>query len=399
MKHTTIEPDDLKALLRARGVCVIIPTYNNCATISTVIADAKAYCDDVLVVNDGSTDGTADTLRRTPGITLIDYPRNGGKGYALKRGIRQALAMGFSYAITMDADGQHYAKDIATLLHANQQHPGALIVGNRKLSGVDRSAGSSFAIRFANFWFYIQTGRKGIDTQSGYRLYPIKKLHGLGLLTSRYEAELELLVFASWHGTPLHGTPIDVYYPPREERVSHFRPAYDFARISLLNTCLCFLAVVYGLPLRLLRFLGRIGRTAYALIAFLFFSLVVVTPLIRLYILIGKTTEAKRMRVHRFIQWMCRRIMLNNVIPGSRFSYNVAPGVDFNKPHIIVCNHQSHFDLTCMLIFHPKIVFVTKDWVYHNPFYGFVIRTAEYVPASNGIDDLMPQFRSLADRG
>jgi hypothetical protein len=119
--------------------------------------------------------------------------------------------MGFSYAITLDGDGQHYPKEISRFLEANREHPWTLIVGSRNQEGINRSKGSNFANRFSNFWFWVQTGRRLSDTQTGYRLYPLKRLHGLSLLTSRYEAELELLVFASWHGTEIVEIPIDVY--------------------------------------------------------------------------------------------------------------------------------------------------------------------------------------------
>jgi hypothetical protein len=137
-------------------------------------------------------------------------------------------------------------------VEANIAHPGALIVGSRDLSGIDASGGSLFANRFSNFWFAVQTLHPLPDTQTGFRLYPLHKLSGFRWITSRYEAELELLVFAAWHGVRLVSLPIRVYYPPREERVTHFRPAADFARISVLNTVLCFLAVVYGWPRMLL---------------------------------------------------------------------------------------------------------------------------------------------------
>ena len=79
------------------------------------------------------------------------------------------------------------------------------------------------------------------DTQTGYRLYPLHKLHGLSLLTNRYEAELELLVFASWHGTEIVSIPIQVYYPPREERISHFRPGMvSLASASSTPYCVCW---------------------------------------------------------------------------------------------------------------------------------------------------------------
>ena len=162
--------------------------------------------------------------------------------------------MGFAYAITLDADGQHFPEDIPHMLRANQKHPGALIVGQRKdLDKAERSAGSKFANAFANFWFAIQTGHRLKDTQTGFR----------------YEAELELLVFASWHGVKLVSTPINVYYPKPEDRVSHFRPYADFSRIFVLNTVLCVLAVVYGLPLAIWRFLMTFLRTSYALLFFI----------------------------------------------------------------------------------------------------------------------------------
>ena len=391
--------DDKRQTLRDRGICVVIPTYNNGGTIVDVVEAAKEYCHDIIVVNDGSTDDTPTLLAAMEGITVVSYARNRGKGYALKRGFRQALSAGFSYAITLDGDGQHYPRHINDFLRANQEHPGALIVGKRNLDGAERSKGSSFANRFSNFWFFVQTGKRLADTQTGYRLYPLKKLHGLSLLTDKYEAELELLVFPSWHGVELVSIPIDVYYPPREARVSHFRPGKDFARISVLNTVLCMLALVYGLPLRIGRFVMKYARTLYALVFFLFLSLVVITPFVWLYTKTGAMTEKKRRKLHQLIYKSARFIMLRHGIPGAPFTYQVAEGVDFAQPHVIVCNHQSHLDLMCQLIFTPNMIFLTNDWVWNNPFYGLLIRNAEYYPVAEGIDTLLPKLRSLAERG
>ena len=390
---------DPRKTLNERHICVVIPTYNNCGTIVHVVEETKLYCDNIIVVNDGSTDDTASVLSNIDAITVISYPKNRGKGYALKQGFRKALSMGYSYAITLDGDGQHYPKDIIEFLHANQEHPGALIIGNRNLHGVERSKGSSFANRFSNFWFFVQTGKRLGDTQSGYRLYPLKKLHGLSLLTSKYEAELELLVFPSWHGVELKEIPIDVYYPPKEERVSHFRPGKDFTRISILNTILCVLAVVYGLPLRLFRFLAKWGRTLYSLLLFVVLMLFIITPFVWVYTKFGKMTEKKREALHRIIYNISRFFMLKHGIPGTHFTYHVAEGVDFNKPRVIICNHQSHLDLMCQLIFTPNMIFLTNDWVWKNPFYGLLIRNAEYFPVANGIDALLPKLRSLVERG
>ncbi len=391
--------EELKSQLRARGICVIIPTYNNEKSIGQVVTDTLGYCDDVIVVNDGSTDSTTATLNEMSGITLVSYPQNKGKGHALREGFRRALSMGLAYAITLDADGQHYPADIPLFLKANQEHPGALIVGRRQLEGVDRSKGSNFANKFSNFWFYVQTGKALEDTQTGYRLYPLRKLHGLNLLTSRYEAELELLVFASWHGVDLVSIPVNVYYPPREERVSHFRPGMDFARISVLNTVLCFLAVVYGLPLRLGRKLMMFLRTLYSLLFFLFFTMVMFTPVVWLYLKIGKITEKKRYRLHQLLYHASRCVMIHHGIPGAKFSCEMVEKVDFTQPRIIICNHQSHLDLMCQLVFTPKIVFLTNQWVWNNPFYGLIIRNAEYLPVKDGLDSMLPHLKSLVARG
>lgn len=393
------DKDKQQQTLHDRGICVVIPTYNNGGTITRVVRETLLECRDVIVVNDGSTDNTSSQLHQVEGVTLIEYATNRGKGYALREGFKRALEMGFSYAITLDGDGQHYPSDICHFLTANQKHPGTLIIGSRRLEGVERSEGSKFANKFSNFWFWVQTGRKLPDTQTGYRLYPLKKLRGLSLLTSRYEAELELLVFASWHGTELVPIDINVYYPPREERVSHFRPGVDFARISVLNTVLCFLAVVYGLPLRLFRLLSNIVRTGYSLLFVLFFCFCIITPAVWLYVKIGKLTEKKRHNLHRLIYHATRFVMLRHGIPGTCFSYQVAEGVDFNKPSVIICNHQSHIDLACQLIFTPNMIFLTNQWVWHNPLYGLLIRNAEFYPVAEGIDALMPKLQSLVERG
>ncbi len=234
--------------------CVIIPTYNNAGTICRVIADVKRYTSDIIVVNDGCTDETPSLLADT-GVIVVDYGRNRGKGYALKAGFSKACALGFDYAITIDADGQHFASDIPAFVKAIRQHPDSMIVGSRNLTEKNMPAANTFANKFSNFWFKLQTGIDLPDTQTGYRLYPLRKMGKLWWLTSRYEAELEMLVYAAWQGISIVPIGVKVYYPPAGQRVSHFRPVYDFARISLLNTILCFLAVVYALPLKLIRLL------------------------------------------------------------------------------------------------------------------------------------------------
>ncbi len=276
----TTDIEKQRRLLRERGICAIIPVYNNETTVAGVVADTLVQCADVIVVDDGSTDGTPQRLAAIEGITIVTLGRNRGKGHALREGFRKALAMGFAYAITIDADGQHYPADIALFLKANIENPGCLIVGSRQMEGAERTKGSRFANQFSNFWFAVQTGVWLDDTQTGYRLYPLRKLRWLNLLSARYEAELALMVAASWHGVRLVPIKVRVYYPPRSLRVTHFRPYKDFARISALNAVLCVLAVVYGWPARLLRSAMTVGRTLYSLLTFTFFCTVVSTPVV-----------------------------------------------------------------------------------------------------------------------
>lgn len=388
-----------KETLRARGICVVILTYNNEATVGRVVMECLDYCHDVIVVNDGSTDKTGDILKSIGGITVVGHSENRGKGYALKRGLLKAKELGFAYAITIDSDGQHFPKDIIHFLEANKKFPGAIIVGRRNLKEANRPLGSSFANKFSNFWFILQTGKRLEDTQTGYRLYPVRKLHGLRFLTSRYEAELELLVFPSWHGVEIHSIPIEVYYPPRGQRVSHFKPLADFARISLLNTVLCVLAVLYGLPIRLCRWSSKYVRTLSSIVFCVVFIMLLMSPVVWIYAKIGKMNEKKRLNIHRLINWFARTLMFRIGIPGTKFSYKVDSSEDFKMPSVIICNHQSHLDLMCQLIFTPKMVFLTNNWVWNNPLYGAIIRNAEFFPVAEGIERLLPKLKSLVKRG
>ena len=390
---------DQQQLLHDRGICVVIPTYNNDGTIAAVVADTLKACKDVIVVNDGSTDHTSSILHSIEGITLVEYDQNRGKGHALKCGFERALQMGFAYAITLDADGQHYPHDIRHFLKANQQHPGALIIGNRKLEGVDRSKGSSFANQFSNFWFYVQTGRHLQDTQTGYRLYPLKKLYGLRLLTSRYEAELELLVFSAWNGVKIVPVPVNVYYPPREERVSHFRPAYDFTRIFILNTCLCFLALCYGLPLAVLRLVRTAVYTVYSLLFFLVWTLLFLIPASAACVLFIRNRQKRTWQLHRLLCFVGKLVMRWHGIPGVKRRMVNEYGEDYSRPAVVICNHQSPLDLMAMLAQSPKLTLLTNDWVWRNVFFGFAVRHAEYYPVTDGIDTILPKLRSLVERG
>ena len=237
--------------------CVLIPTYNNSTTIAQVIKDVLQYTDDVCVVNDGSTDTTLDILSQFSQIKLHTYSKNVGKGWALRQGFEFVRNHNYEYAITLDSDGQHFADDLPTMLEALEKNNHAIIIGARNMNQSSVPGKSSFGNKFSNFWFTLETGISVPDTQSGYRLYPVKALEGIRFFTYKYEFEIEVIVRGSWSGLDVIAVPVKVYYPPAEERISHFRPFKDFSRISVLNTVLVFWTFAWIKPRDFFRHIFR----------------------------------------------------------------------------------------------------------------------------------------------
>lgn len=238
---------------KALKTCVLIPTYNNATTLGKLIDEVLSYCEDVFVVNDGSTDQTSQLLHQFPKVQLIEYHPNQGKGWALRQGFEAARGKGFDYAITIDSDGQHFAKDLSVFLQKLKEEKEAIIIGARNMDQESVPGGSSFGNRFSTFWFKLETGIAVSDTQSGYRLYPLASITDIRYYTKKYEFEIEVLVRAAWQGVKVLEVPVSVYYPPQSERISHFRPFKDFFRISILNTVLVFICFLYIKPKELFR--------------------------------------------------------------------------------------------------------------------------------------------------
>lgn len=233
--------------------CVLIPTYNNGGTVADVLRDVLQYTTQVIVVNDGSTDNTAELLKGFPQVRVVTHSPNKGKGMALRTGFKEAVKLGYHHAITLDSDGQHYAKDVVQFLTWLEAEPNSLLIGARNMDQENVPGKSSFGNRFSNFWFWVNTGIRLEDTQSGYRSYPVSKLAHKKYFTTKYEFEIEVIVRASWSGIAVRGVPVSVYYPKPEERVSHFRPGKDFTRISILNTVLVLISVLWIKPRDFLR--------------------------------------------------------------------------------------------------------------------------------------------------
>lgn len=240
-------------LCRDLRACILVPTYNNCASLAAVIEDIAQYTDQIIVVNDGSTDDTAAILKQFPFLQVITQPVNQGKGYALRCGFRYAYSKGYRYAITIDADGQHFATDLHKFLEKAMGMPNAIIMGARNMNQEAVPGKSNFGNRFSNFWYKIETGIELPDTQSGYRLYPLEPLQQIRFFTRRFEFEIEVLVRAAWNDVDIVSVPVKVYYAPPELRVSHFRPVKDFTRISLLNTILVLITLLYIVPRNFIR--------------------------------------------------------------------------------------------------------------------------------------------------
>ncbi|MBW6481817.1 MAG: DUF2062 domain-containing protein [Vicingaceae bacterium] len=234
--------------------CVIIPTYNNANTLKRVIDGVLVHAENapIIVVNDGSSDDTSSILKDYNNkIDIITNEVNLGKGISLRKAFKHAFEKGIKYAITIDSDGQHYPEDILLFIDAAKNNPGALIMGSRNMAQAGVPGKSSFGNKFSNFWFKIETGITLPDTQTGFRLYPLEPISQLKLFTTKFETEIEVIVKLAWKKVEIIPIEINVLYDS-EERISHFRPFKDFTRISILNTYLVTLTLLYYLPLRVL---------------------------------------------------------------------------------------------------------------------------------------------------
>ena len=143
--------------------------------------------------------------------------------------------------------------------------------------------------------------------------------------------------------------------------------------------------------------LKRILYTALTLLVFFLAAFVIVTPLTLIYIVLWPRTKNKRYRYHQMICAFMRIAL--KLLPGVKFSLENKYGEKFYKPAVIIANHQSHLDLLCTMMLHPKVVLLTTDWVWKNPIYGVIIRFAEFYPVSDGYDKNVERLQNLVKRG
>ena len=248
--------NNIQLKIKQLRCCVILPTYNNELTLCRVIDGVLNYTNNIIVINDGSTDNTSLLLENYPNIEIIHKPKNTGKGSTLKMGFQRSTSLGFEYAITLDTDGQHYPDDIPNFVNSLYEslNKNILIIGDRNMNNADVFAQSAKGNRVSTFWMYTTTGLRLNDSQSGFRLYPVKEMHTIRFLnsTKKFEFEIEAIVKSFWSGIDIKHVPINVLYDP-EERVSHFRPFRDISRMVVLYTWFLLVRVFYITPRNLFR--------------------------------------------------------------------------------------------------------------------------------------------------
>ena len=211
---------------------MLIPAYNAEETLRGVIEGVKRNHLDIIVVDDGSTDSTAQ-IAVEMGVILLQHRGNRGKGRALRTGFTYLMDHGYEAVITLDADGQHNPSEIQRFVEMYQKGGPGLIIGSR-------------AAQFSEMpWlrrFWNQLGAKAVsqltktlvsDSQSGYRLIHTEVLRDLELTTSTYETEMELLIKACKKGYGVVNIPI-TGQAINDTSTSHFRPVVDTFKICML---------------------------------------------------------------------------------------------------------------------------------------------------------------------
>jgi glycosyltransferase involved in cell wall biosynthesis len=211
---------------------VVIPSYNEAATVREVAARARRQCSNVIVVDDGSDDGTAQALAGLD-VTVLRNDENCGKAGSLTRGFDHALAHGAASVMTLDADGQHAPEEIPSFLERTVQYPAAFIIGARRRDQRRASFWRYAANRIADFWIGWAAGKPIEDSQSGFRLYPAQLLRAVMIPHGRQESfvyESEILIEAARRGFDVRNVAVSVSSRSGPSP-SHFRPLLDIAKI------------------------------------------------------------------------------------------------------------------------------------------------------------------------
>ncbi len=216
---------------RNKNIAIVIPAYNEEATIFDVVQAALKQSEKVIVVDDSSVDKTIEKLTGLP-ITLIRHEENKGKAASLWDGFIEALEAGVDAIITIDGDGQHAAEDIPLLLEKAAEFPNGIIIGARLADKSTIPAKRYYANKFANFWIAWAAGYPIADSQSGFRLYPKSLFDHLNIsIEHSFVFESEILIKAAQLGVYSHPVKIPAVYK-KGARPSHFRGVHDITLIT-----------------------------------------------------------------------------------------------------------------------------------------------------------------------
>jgi len=216
-----------KVVLEDR-ICVIIPAYNVADTIGEVVQGAFQHVRTVMVVDDGSGDGTGENAL-SAGASVIIIDRNRGKGNALKVLFKEAAKQGYTTVISMDGDGQHNPDEIPRLIHAHKANPGSIVVGSRMHSRENIPRARYNSMHVARFFISLAANQFIEDTQCGYRVYPLALIQHMALTQEKYVTESEILIKAGDMGVAIDFVRIGAIYG---EIHSHFRPVLDVTAIT-----------------------------------------------------------------------------------------------------------------------------------------------------------------------
>jgi glycosyltransferase involved in cell wall biosynthesis len=211
--------------------CIVIPAYEAERTLRSVVGDLReaGIHAPIYVIDDGSRDRTTDIARELR-VRVIRHDYNRGKGAALRTAMGIALGEGHDTCVTCDADGQHPATAVKTILEADTPRD-SLVLGIRNLVTAGAPRANQVSNGISNFFLSWFSGRPLKDTQCGLRRYPIPETLALRAKADRYAYEAEVILRAIRAGMRVIEIPIDVYYPPENERITHFDSVRDPARI------------------------------------------------------------------------------------------------------------------------------------------------------------------------
>jgi glycosyltransferase involved in cell wall biosynthesis len=238
--------------------CIVVPTYNNPATIRNVVERVRQHCADVIVVDDGSDEpgrGACEALAADGLARVTRRAQNGGKGAAVKTGFDVALALGFSHVLQVDADGQHDLDRIPFFLEQAKQRPDALLLGY-PIYDASAPKGRILARRITHFWVSLELGSPDIvkDAMVGFRVYPLAQVVAVPVGGNRMDFDVEIAVRLARAGLPIINLPVGVRYLSEEEGgTSNFQTFRDNARLSWLHTRLCVFGIWSWFARRLLR--------------------------------------------------------------------------------------------------------------------------------------------------